>query len=162
MRRNLIFRRNEFHRQIGRHFLYDAFGLDSKHAEIRSAHADVGDICRSLRQNTFVRRRHMRVRAEKDCHSSVEIMGECLLFGGRFRMEVKDGNIIFSLVALQYPVGADKRIFKRSIMTIPSMLITRTDIPAASVKTAPSPGTLPGKFAGRRIFLFFSNKFFAS
>ena len=55
----------------------------------------------------------MRVRAEKDCHSSVEIMGECLLFGGRFRMEVKDGNIIFSLVALQYPVGADKRIFKR-------------------------------------------------
>ena len=111
--------------------------------------ADVGDVSGALRQNGFIGRLHVCVRAEHSGDAAVCIIAECALFAGGFR--VKSTMQIFGRSGVFKRVSSVRNGQARcsSRYTLPIKLMTAICVRPRSKTVMPLPGASGGKFAGR-------------
>ena len=68
----------------------DSIGIGAEDSVLRTAHAKVGDITRTVGQNLLVSSRDVSVSAENGGHSAVKIKSHCSFFSGCLCVEIKN------------------------------------------------------------------------
>ena len=91
----------------------DGIGIGAEDAVDRTAHTEVGDITRTAGKNLLVGGGDVRVCAEKNLNTSIEIATESQLFAGRLGVNVEQSQIIAAVLAFKDAVDGIKRRGKR-------------------------------------------------
>ena len=81
-------------RNRGNELTYDTLAFHAEHRFRHAAHADVGDKAAPAGKNAPVCGLYVRMCAEGDIDSAVEILGKRRLFACRLRMDVADCDVI--------------------------------------------------------------------